>query len=58
MLYLIIDFYNIKQDPKYAYKHIIGKQSSYTYSQQFIDFIISEIAKNPDGFVESLKKSK
>lgn len=58
VLSLIIDFYNIKQDSKYAYKHIIGKQSSYTYSQQFIDFIISEITKNPDSFVESLKKSK
>lgn len=58
VLSLIIDFYDIKQDQKYAYKHVIGKQEQYTYSQQFIDFIIDEIAKNPRGFVDSLKKSK
>lgn len=58
VLNLIIDFYDIKQDKKYAYKHVIGRQHSYTYSQQFVDFIISEIEKNPVNFVESLKKSK
>lgn len=30
VLNLIIDFYNIKQDSKYAYEHIIGKQHSFT----------------------------
>jgi ribosomal protein L23 len=58
VLNLVIDFYNVKADPKYAYKHLIGKQEQYTYSQQFVDFILSEIKKNPSGFVESLKKSK
>lgn len=58
VLNLIIDFYNIKQDTKYAYEHIIGNQHSYTYSQQFIEFIVSEIEKDPVRFVESLKKSK
>lgn len=58
VLNLIIDFYNIKSDPKYAYEHVIGKQRSYTYSQQFIDFIVSEIEKTPDTFVESLKNRK
>lgn len=58
VLNLIIDFYDIKQDTKYAYEHIIGNQHSYTYSQQFIDFIVSEIEKSPSNFVESLKKSK
>lgn len=58
VLNLIIDFYDIKQDTKYSYEHIIGNQHSYTYSQQFIDFIITEIEKNPHGFVESLKKGK
>lgn len=57
VLNLIIDFYNIKQDAKYAYEHIIGNQHSYTYSQQFIDFIVFEIEKNPQNFVESLKKA-
>lgn len=58
VLNLIIDFYNIKQDSKYAYEHIIGKQHSFTYSQIFIEFIVSEIEKSPLNFVESLKKSK
>ena len=58
LINLIIDFYDIKHDPKYAYEHVIGNQHSFTYSQQFIDFIITEIGKNPTDFVESLKKSK
>lgn len=58
VLNLIIDFYDVKREPRYAYKHTIGKQEHYTYSQQFIEFIISEIRKNPNKFVESLKKRK
>lgn len=58
VLNLIIDFYDIKQNPKYAYEHVIGNQRSYTYSQQFVDFIVVEIEKSPHNFVESLKKSK
>lgn len=56
VLNLIIDFYNIKDDKKYAYKHTIGKQTHHTYSQQFIDFIIVEIEKDPINFVNSLKR--
>ncbi|WP_163655473.1 DUF3644 domain-containing protein [Listeria sp. PSOL-1] len=56
ILNLIIEFYNIKQNEKYAYEHVIGKQRYFTYSQQFIDFILSEIEKTPDSFVESLKR--
>lgn len=58
VLNLVIDFYNIKHDTRYAYKHIIGNQHSYTYSQQFVDFIVSEIEKSPYNFVKSLKKTK
>ena len=58
VLNLIIDFYDIKKDPKYAYAHVIGNQQHFTYSQQLIDFIIDEIKKNPTGFVESLKQNK
>ncbi|MBS6432559.1 MULTISPECIES: DUF3644 domain-containing protein [Enterococcus] len=56
VLNLIIDFYNIKDDKKYAYKHTIGNQTHHTYSQQFIDFIIVEIEKDPINFVNSLKR--
>ena len=58
VLNLVIDFYDIKQNIKYAYAHIIGNQHSFTYSQQFVDFVVTEIEKNPHNFVESLKKSK
>ena len=58
VLNLIIDFYNIKSEEKYAYKHMIGKQESYTYSQQFVDFIFCEIKKNQDTFVKGLKQEK
>ncbi|AKP03244.1 DUF3644 domain-containing protein [Companilactobacillus pabuli] len=56
VLSLIIDFYDIKRMPQYSYEHIIGKQHNFTYSQQFIDFIMDEIKKDPKNFVESLKK--
>ncbi|MCI1922809.1 MAG: DUF3644 domain-containing protein [Lentilactobacillus buchneri] len=58
VLNLIIDFYNIKENKKYSYMHVIGNQRSYTYSQQFVDFIVSEIKKDPNNFVDSLKRSK
>ena len=56
VLNLFIEFYDIKSDNKYSYKHSLGNSTSYTYSGRLIDFIINEIKKNPDGFVESLKK--
>ena len=58
VLNLVMEFYDVKREPQYAYKHTIGKQEQYTYSQQFVDFIIGEIKKNPKAFVESLKKGK
>ncbi|WP_302319104.1 DUF3644 domain-containing protein [Holdemanella biformis] len=56
VLNLFIEFYDIKSDNKYSYKHSLGNSTSYTYSERLIDFIINEIKKNSDGFVESLKK--
>ena len=58
VLNLVIAFYDIKQEPKYAYEHVIGNQHSFTYSQQLVDFIVCEIEKDPQNFVESLKKGK
>lgn len=58
VLSLFIDFYDIKNEPKYSYKHVIGNQSSYTYSQQLIEYIVNEIKKDPQHFVESLKRVK
>lgn len=58
VLNLVIDFYNIKQNSKYAYQHVIGRQHSYTYSQQFVEFIVKQIENNPTTFVQSLKVKK
>ncbi|MDR1773348.1 MAG: DUF3644 domain-containing protein [Clostridioides sp.] len=58
VLKLVICFYDVKQNEEFAYEHIIGNQNYFTYSQKFIDFIVSEIEKAPNKFVESLKKSK
>ncbi len=58
VLNLVIDFYNVKADPLYSYKHTIGNQEQYTYSQQFVEFVYSEIVKNPAGFVDSLRQRK
>ena len=38
VLNMVIEFYNAKTEPQFAYKHTIGKQEQYTYSQQFVDF--------------------
>lgn len=58
VLNLVIDFYNIKNNEQYAYMHRIGHSEQYTYSQQFIEFIVKEIKKDPNNFVDSLKKTK
>ena len=58
VLSLFIDFYDVKNNSKFAYKHVVGNQSSYTYSQQLIETIVNEIKKDPQHFVESLKKAK
>ena len=58
VLNLIMDFYDVKREPQYSYKHTIGNQEQYTYSQQFVDFVFDEIKKNPETFVESLRQGK
>ncbi|HFR3033205.1 TPA: DUF3644 domain-containing protein [Streptococcus pyogenes] len=57
VLNLVIDFYNIKSETTFSYCHLIGSTQTYTYSQQFVEFIVNEIKKDPQNFVESLKKS-
>jgi len=56
VLGLFLDFYNIKNDSKFAYKHKIGNSYQYTYSDKLVDFIYNEIKKDPQNIVESLKK--
>lgn len=55
ILNLFIDFYDIKNRKEYAYKHIIGKSESFTYSQQAVEFVVEEIRKEPKEIVKKLR---
>ncbi len=58
VLNLVINFYNVKDNKKFAYKHVIGRQEHYTYSEQFVEFIMDEIVKRPGSFVKNLKQNR
>lgn len=53
-LKLFNGFYDIKKDRRYCYHYKIGNR--YSYSPAFCEFIIEEIERNPETFVENLKK--
>ncbi|TMR58671.1 hypothetical protein E3V49_07515 [Streptococcus pseudopneumoniae] len=53
-LQLFNTFYDIKTNQRYCYHYKIGNR--YGYSQILCDFIIEEIERNPETFVENLKK--
>lgn len=55
VLNLVMDFYNVKQEERFAYEHKLGNTKQYTYSEQFVEFIVTEVKKNPEKIVESLK---
>lgn len=54
-LQLFNNFYNIKMTEKYCYHHKISNR--YSYSPLLYEFIIEEIERNPETFVENLKKN-
>lgn len=59
ILDLFIKFYDVKSNEKFAYNHKTNvADGPWTYSQQFVEFIVGEIKKAPDTIVESLQKSK
>lgn len=52
----ICKYYNIKSNERFCY---INKQFTtlqYTYSQQAIDFIVEELAKDPNNILDNIKK--
>ncbi|EAE2649403.1 DUF3644 domain-containing protein, partial [Listeria monocytogenes] len=53
---LFLKFYSLKAQERYSYRHVIGEHSQYTYSRAIIDFILTEIKKNPQKTIEHLKK--
>ncbi|NLY09403.1 MAG: DUF3644 domain-containing protein [Tissierellia bacterium] len=56
VLKLFNTFYSAKDNPDFSYCHTIGNNEQFTYSEKYRDFILSEIKKNPDKVVESLKR--
>ena len=54
---LFVKFYNLKENNKYCYKYTRNKQPNYTYSNQALDLIYTEIKKDPENIIQSLKKS-
>jgi hypothetical protein len=50
-LTLVLNFYNLKQDERFAFPIYLAKDSerpNYKYSQQLVEFIVDEIAKDAD----------
>jgi len=59
-LTLFINFYDVKNNIKYAFAHKLNEEGdslSYTYSQQFVDFIFLEIKKDPKACITKLKQA-
>lgn len=53
----LIEFYKIKENASYSYAHKIGKNIQYTYSENFLNFIIEQLKINPK-LITSLKTKK
>ncbi|MGX7775894.1 DUF3644 domain-containing protein [Streptococcus pluranimalium] len=53
-LQLFNAFYDIKTNERYCYHYKIGNR--YGYAQAFCKFIVEEIERSPETFVENLKK--
>lgn len=55
-LTLFINFYSLKDDITYAYAHKMdGRQPTYSYAPALVDFITSQIKKDPTGVIDALK---
>lgn len=53
---LFCKYYAIKENEKLCYVTKTFSQPQYSYSQQAIDFIVSEIKKDPEHIVQNLKE--
>ena len=53
---LFCKYYGIKDNPKLCYTYTVNTYPSYGYSIQAIDFITSEIEKDPEHIIDNLKK--
>lgn len=54
-LNLVIKYYNLKNNNKYSYIHELGKSTRTTYTNKLVEFIVSEIKKEPSDYIAKLK---
>lgn len=53
---LFCKYYGIKENQNLCYVYTVTSYPSYGYSQKAIDFIVSEIQKDPSNIIDNLKK--
>lgn len=51
-------YYGLKKDERYCFSYYVQAQTTYSYSQQMIDFIVDEIRKDPEHIIDHLKETK
>jgi hypothetical protein len=59
-LQLFMNYYNLKDDEKFAFKVELGSNSNhqYKYSQQIVEFIVEQIKIDPQRVIDKLKRAK
>ncbi|MCD8018235.1 MAG: hypothetical protein LUF92_01230 [Clostridiales bacterium] len=50
-------YYGLKENERFCYVHRHFSAPQYSYSQQAIDFIVTEIEKDPENILNNIKKS-
>ncbi len=52
----IVKYYGIKDNNKFCWQYSVGNTTFYRYSLQALEFIVSEIEKDPDCILDNIKK--
>lgn len=52
----IVKYYGIKDSQKFCWKYTVGNTTFFKYSLQALEFIVDEIAKDPDHIFDNIKK--
>lgn len=55
---LFCSYFGLKADERYCFTYHVQTQTTYSYSQQMIDFIVEEIRKDPEHIIDTLKEAK
>lgn len=52
---LFLNFYDMKSDPHYCYAYSINETNLFSYNDAALEFILSEIKKDPEHVIQKLK---